>query len=352
MRGLVLAAIVVFIGVAVLIAQYQTREPDRPQPGPPDNRPRAVVALGDSTMSGEGAGRYVSGTDGGDGNWCHRSARAAVHSARLPGVDRTINLACSGAPSAQVGLGDAKQYTEPSQAERLREVARKNRIVAVVVAVGANDEPKFSHLVSECVQAWANRHGDACSKAIRHDWDDRVDAMRPKVVGVLEDIRKVMSDAHYRDDDYQLVLQSYASPLSPKIPRNLHGLAGCPFRTEDMRWVRDDAIPVLTETLREAADDADARFLDLSRSARGHEACTGGRDPSSEWLTRLTVQWQDLDDGKRVQHALQESFHPNARGYAQFGRCLADFLNTSDERGACLPGTDGQLRAAAIVGDG
>lgn len=300
-------------------------------------------------MSGEGAGPYVPGTDGRNGNWCHRSPRASVHSAKFAGVDRTFNLACSGAPSAQVGLGDAVQYTEPSQAERLARLATDYRVVAVVVAVGANDDPHFSSLVDKCVRAWANRGGDGCAKDARAGWQDRLDAMRPKVVDALEDIRKVMADADYAPSDYQLVLQSYAAPLSPDIPPGLRGLAGCPFRVADLTWVRNRAVPKLNDALREAAQEADARFLDLSRSARGHEACTGGANQAKEWFTRLTVQWQDLNDGKRVQHALQESFHPNARGYAEFGRCLGEFLATSDDEAACLPGRDGRLHAAASV---
>ena len=41
--------------------------------------PTTVVALGDSAVSGEGAGDYEPGTRGEGGNWCHRSAHAYVH---------------------------------------------------------------------------------------------------------------------------------------------------------------------------------------------------------------------------------------------------------------------------------
>ena len=46
----------------------------------------AVVALGDSAASGEGAGDYAPGTRGEGGDWCHRSPRAYIHATRLAPV--------------------------------------------------------------------------------------------------------------------------------------------------------------------------------------------------------------------------------------------------------------------------
>ncbi|HEV2780555.1 MAG TPA: GDSL-type esterase/lipase family protein [Actinophytocola sp.] len=321
-----------------------------PLPGPPVDSPRVLVALGDSTVSGEGAGNYEPGTDGEAGNWCHRSSSASIHRAHMPGVAGTINLACSGAPSAQVGLGAAIQYTEPSQAERLARVASENRVVAVVVAAGANDEPGFSHVLDQCVQAWFSRSRPGCGDTIGPHWQDRVDAMVPKLVRALRDVRAALRGVGYRDHDYELILQSYAAPVGPDVAEGLQDLSGCPFRSEDLRWVRDAAVPALTAGLRQAARLAGARFLDLSRAGAGREACSS-RDPDREWFRRLAVDWSDLHSDERATHALQESFHPNANGHAQFGRCLAEFLNTPDRAAACLSGPDGNLHSATTIGD-
>ena len=48
-------------------------------PAAVDGRPTAVVTLGDSVASGEGAGDYEQGTRGEGGNWCHRSQNALIH---------------------------------------------------------------------------------------------------------------------------------------------------------------------------------------------------------------------------------------------------------------------------------
>jgi hypothetical protein len=256
----------------------------------------------------------------------------------------TISLACSGAATAQVGLGEVKQYTEPSQAGRLSVVARQNRVMAVVVAVGANDDPAFSHSLNDCVEAWFDGSKRSCSAGVGLDWQRRIDAMTPKVTKVLADIKKVMTAAGYADSDYQLVLQSYAAPVAPNVLDGLQDLSGCPFRTEDLRWVKDVAVPSMTKGLRRAAQDGGARFLDLTNAGTGHEACSS-KDPNNEWFRRLAVQWTDLRAQERATHALQESFHPNAAGYGQIGRCLGEFIGTTDRQAACLSGDDGNLHA-------
>ncbi|MDV6014005.1 GDSL-type esterase/lipase family protein [Haloechinothrix sp. LS1_15] len=346
-HGAVAAVALLACAAVVVTLVVVLGEPDEPEPGPPEDAPRALVGLGDSTMSGDGAGSYVPGTDGEDGNWCRRSTRAAIHRTSLPGIDETINLACSGARARHVQLGDEERYGEPSQTEQLAEIAETHRIVAVVVAVGANDDPGFTRLMTQCIQAWFG--GAPCSESFAPEWEDTIQAMVPKVVQALDDIRTVMADADYAEDDYQLVLQSYASPLSPDIAEEVRNLGGCPFTETDLEWVRTEGVEGLNAGLREAAAEAEARFLDLSSAGQGREACTGGQDPSTEWFTRLTVEWEALEDTDRARQAARESFHPNAAGHAQVGSCLSQFLAGDAQQAACLVGEDGNLRAAPAL---
>ncbi|PRX45043.1 GDSL-like lipase/acylhydrolase family protein [Prauserella shujinwangii] len=344
---------IALVGVAALVAVFVIVGDDAPgpvdPPGPPGTGPLTIVSMGDSTLSGEGAGDYTPATDGKDGNWCHRSPHAEVHQIELPGITESVNFACSGAPSAHVALGDVEQWTEPSQSQQLAELTETHRVAAVVVAVGANDDPQFSRLISECFTAWFMSERAPCSDQIKRDWQARIDAMVPKVAGALKDIRKVLRDRGYSDEDYELVLQSYAAPIGPDMPERLRNLDGCPFRKEDLHWISDGGTATLSAGLRTAAEQAGARFLDLSRAGRGHQACSGGDDPSSEWFTRFTVQWDYLKSVDRASHALAESFHPNARGHAQFARCVSEFLVTDDDAAACLEGEDGNLHPARSV---
>ena len=314
------------------------------------NAPLTIVSLGDSTVSGEGAGDYDPTTNGVNGDWCHRSKLAEINVTHVPGVVRTVNLACSGANAAQVGLDAPLHYDEGSQAAELGLLARKNRVVAVLVATGANDDPRFADVLNACVNAWV-RQG-SCSAGFEAQWQHRIDAMVPKVVKALQDVQKTMTGAGYQPGDYQLVLQSYAAPIGPDVASGLLGLAGCPFRPVDLQWVRSTAVHALDNGLHKAADTAGTRFLDMSQAGIGHEACSGGTSDANEWFTRLTIAWQDITNQQRVSHALQQSFHPNARGQAAFGDCLAQFLATTDRAAACLPGARGVLHPAAMVSPG
>lgn len=327
-----------------LAGDHQFPEP-KPLPGPPENGPRVVVAMGDSTMSGEGAGDYERGTNGEKGDWCHRSPHASINVVRLPTVTKAYNLSCSGAPSPQVGLGKVKQYTEISQAKQLARIATRNRVMAIVVASGANDDPAFSHVLNSCVQAWVGQERP-CSTTVGPQWEKRIDRMIPKLTKALRDIQTVMHNAGYARSDYQLVVQSYAAPVGTDVARGLQDLSGCPLLTKDLAWIQKDAVPVLTAGVRTAAANVGARFLDLSRAGVGHEACSSSRDPDREWFRRLAVQWEDLQKDDRATHALQESFHPNAAGHKEFGECLTEFLTTDDRAAACLPDRSGNLHAA------
>jgi lysophospholipase L1-like esterase len=301
----------------------------------------AIVALGDSTAAGEGGGDYLAGTRGEGGDWCHRSPHAAV---TRTGLGMTpVNLACSGAASADVGFGTAVHDTEGSQAQRLVTVARMHRVGVVVVQLGANDDPGFGSSMVRCVITYLTPTGPGCSGPLAAEWPSRLSAMQPKVTQALRDVRSAMGLAGYRDADYELVVMSYASPVTEAMIRT-HGFAGCPFRDADARWGRTTAVPQLSEALHEVARTVGARFLDMSRAAEGHEACTSA---GVQWQRRLTVNAKAFAQGglSAVGHLAQESFHPNVSGYAQFGGCLGEFLRAATGDGACRVGADGRLHA-------
>ncbi len=337
-------------GVAVLILTLLVASRPAPdlQPVPPDTRPRAIVALGDSIMSGEGAGDYAPGTRGENGNFCHRSANALVYRIDLPGVTERINLACSGADAADVGFARPNGSPGSAQAERLRQVAQRYRVVAVAVTVGANDDPHFADTMLRCIEAWARRSGPSCSDVLAPQWPQRLDAMTPKIAGALTDIRSAMRGAGYSDGDYELVLTSYPSPLTEDVVARLRDLSGCPLRTEDLAWVRTEAVPQLAAALQGVAERTGARFLDLSRAARGHEACTSPGAPSREWINRLRVDFELLRREETGHRALAESFHPNATGYDRIAGCLQEFLRGQRQEAVCVVDTDGALHPQPI----
>ncbi|WP_033401231.1 GDSL-type esterase/lipase family protein [Actinokineospora enzanensis] len=315
---------------------------------PADDRPTAVVSLGDSAISGEGAGDYEPGTRGENGDWCHRSANALIHRTHV--AQRTINLACSGADASNVSLADTTHYTEGSQARRLIDVARANRVTAVVLQIGANDDPQFANTVLDCIKRWFNPFGSGCASDLRRQWPQRLTAMAPKVEAAVADVRSAMRQAGYADGDYRFVITSYASPVTEKMDPIQHGPQGCPLRLPDAAYGRTEAVPQFADAFRGIAARAGLSYLDFSRATEGHEACSGGGSTASEWQNRVTVDpyaWVFGGLDAFGIHMAQQSFHPNARGHAQLGRCVTEFLTGSATSARCLVGADGNLHAVS-----
>ena len=226
-------------------------------------------------------------------------------------------------------------------------MARDNDVKMIVLQIGANDDPQFADTVLSCVQAWANPFGPSCSTALASQWPGRVAAMAPKVEAVVDDVRTVMRQAGYADSAYQFVLQSYASPFTENMNSITHAFEGCPIRISDARFSRTEAVGQLSAALRGVAERTGVRFLDLARATEGREACN--RSTSTHWITPLTVDASTLLHSADPSHIVQQSFHPNAAGHAQLGRCLTEFYGDGLGEGSCLRGADGALHAVAGV---
>ncbi|MQA02780.1 MAG: hypothetical protein GEV07_08700 [Streptosporangiales bacterium] len=307
--------------------------------------PTAIVSLGDSYISGEAAGDYEEGTDQ-EGNFCHRSNRAEIHSTGID-VDESINLACSGATTDNVRLGGTPQNGEAPQAERLREVAKSHDVQLVVLSIGGNDVG-FSDLVLDCIKAYF-RLGERC----QDKWADKLPAeleqAAPNIARSLADIRTVMNDAGYADGDYQLVLQSYPSPVTEKNRYTFtKAFEGCPIRDDDAQWARTRVVSQFAGTLSGVAADAGARFLDLSHAFYDREVCAEGIDHSQEWAKGVDIDVGQIQNGAGS-NIVQQSMHPNELGHAQFGTCVGGFFGMSGSAGRCLRGPDGNLAAEPIT---
>jgi lysophospholipase L1-like esterase len=314
-------------------------------------RPTAVVALGDSAASGEGAGDYEPGTRGEGGDWCHRSAHAYVHRTAL--AAESVNLACSGAEAADVGFGSGTHHTEGSQARRLVEVARRYQVTTVIVQVGANDEPELTGTGIACIRAYLDPTEPPCRETLGAGVPGRMAAVAPRVESVVRDVRAAMDEAGYAADGYALVLASYASPVTEAmIP--LQGARGCPYSRADAGWGRTVVFPALSDALRGVAERTGARFVDMARATEGFEACS--RTPiSEEWQRRITVDPEAFVYGgldAAGYHLAQESYHPTAVAHAEMGRCIGEFVRSGAPSAACVAGADGRVRAetGAAVG--
>lgn len=324
-------------------------------------RPTAIVALGDSFISGEG-GRWLgngseplgtrSGTDraatgcgvlgceydperiygSSESDDCHRSDVAPIESAPIA-VDLKVNLACSGAKARDLwpaAEGGTSHFGEPPEADQLAVVASRDAVRMVVVTVGANDVG-FGELVAECALEWARTPEDEEATCHR-DAEAHIRAALPaatrRISAALRGVRRVMRDAGYSRSDYRLVAMGYASPFPagrwfryPEDGWTRLTEGGCPVWNADADWAADRATVDLAEALDDAAAVSGAEYLDLRNAFDGHQLCdrrarrVGGEGPSpltAEWFRRLSF----------AQGSTRESLHPNAYGQKVIGTCL------------------------------
>lgn len=276
-------------------------------------RPTAIVAMGDSFISGEG-GRWLgngteplgtrSGTDraafgcgslgceydparvygASDADGCHRSDVAPIESAPIA-VEVKVNLACSGARARNLSPavdGGTAHFGEPPEADQLARVAARDRVRMVVVTVGANDVG-FGELVAECALDWARSPEDEPTTC-HHDAELQIRDALPRatrgITAALRGVRGVLRADGYRRSDYRLVAEGYASPFPegrwfryPEDGWSRLTEGGCPVWDADADWSADRATVDLGGALRSAAAATGAEYLDLTHAFDGHQLC-------------------------------------------------------------------------------
>ncbi|MFF8772984.1 glycosyl hydrolase family 18 protein [Kitasatospora sp. NPDC015120] len=362
-----------------------------PAPAVAADRPKAIVSMGDSFISGE-AGRWagnalteqdgdVWGTDrrsrcrpGQDcvydttsydfgGNQCDRSDVAPVKGAEFEDipVERRFNIACSGATTANI-LTDPHKGEKP-QIQQLADLARAYDIRMVVVSIGGNDL-RFSDLMKICGRAFF-RLNAPCKEVEADRFARERNVVRAEVIKTLTAIRRAMSAAGQQG--YQLVLQSYPSPLPGKddfryeegtLSSDRYRKGGCPFLDVDAEWARNEVVPRITDMLRQAAGSVGARFLNVQDAFAGHELCARTAEQATaansnsaplpmaraEW-----IRWVPYIPGYgwlgNSQGHLQEGVHPNAFGQRALSQCLTAFGRVASDR-------DGYVYNCAASGDG
>ncbi|WP_309235343.1 GDSL-type esterase/lipase family protein [Streptomyces sp. TRM64462] len=329
-----------------------------PAAASPGSGPTAIVAMGDSYISGE-AGRWRGNSltdsgsrDGTDRAWtggstydptlvygdtaangCHRSDSSEVRSATGTGAQALINLACSGATTHNVfraANGGQSFKGEAPQADQLAAVAASHDVEVIALSIGGNDLG-FASIIEKCAKdyiVWYSYCHDDQQLLV----DQRIDTVMANVAKAVDEIRAVMSTAGYAPASYRVVLQSYPSPI-PRGRENRYSesgwsrvnTGGCPFWNKDSDWARDSLVPQLADRLRAVAAAKGAQFMDLRDMLQGREVCatasslvTAAQPPSA-----TTSEWARWIDSNETQGPVQESMHPNYYGQLSQGRCLA-----------------------------
>lgn len=316
--------------------------------------PAAIVSMGDSAISGEGAGTdtsdgYFAGTDG-PKNYCHRHPKSEIFDTGLSGIT-PVDLACSGAQTgdltsdpalAKITGGGSGDFGEPKQDVQLAQTAATYDVKMVVVTIGANDDFNFSGIMESCLgQYFPIPKSQGCRDTIGSAAiTQRAAAVIPKVTAAITDVRQTMRAAGYADGDYQLVYQSYFTPITPDIRSNAYATKvaqGCPAYPEDLAWGHNWVVPTFDDALRQAAEAVPGvRFLDQRRVSYGHEVCAEWTSSPYEYTNGDVI---DLSENTRngcdypigilslCENEIRQSFHLRVAGYQGEGACLGSFFH-------------------------
>jgi hypothetical protein len=339
--------------------------------GPGSGTP-AVVALGDSAISGE-AGRWAGNTNdssakvdalGATAYWdtasgeairgCHRSKAAEVH---IGGGVPSANLACSGArTSTNAGGSDFKPgidfYSDSSgrvgQARALETYAASHNVKTVVLLIGANNYG-FADIVQACVTDWLtspswwpNYCSDDSGIASRFT-SSRISAETANVAGAMVNVRTAMRNAGYGDTAWTLLVQTYSSPIPrgsgfryPQSGFTRQTIGGCGVWNHDADWANDTVVATFNSTLKNAAAAsglANYKVLDMTNALVGRRLCentvglleekgvpswtTPGAVDKTEWVSQIRTVTTLLPP-----YQLQEDGHPSYWGQLALRNCL------------------------------
>jgi hypothetical protein len=309
--------------------------------------PTAAVALGDSFVSGEGAGAYapvvdIDGTSRGFPGWsapnsdaffCHRSANASLQRADLAGIQDRFNLACSGAQPqdlARPSQDRVRGRAVAAQVDQLRAVARTHDIDLVLLGLGSNNTQfTFGDVASECAnrfiadawtgwwELWAYINGpveqEPCTAA---------DLATPaQVAAATEETKAAVRDllttlaAVDADGQHRVVFQDYTNPMAMDVVPSLHTednraddrdkfralgaeryRAGCPVHRASLPagHAFSSALGSLVSAVHAgmAAEfpGADLVYLNVQRAFDGARLCEAGANPDTALATPIRLQ--------------------------------------------------------------
>ncbi|MBB5873879.1 hypothetical protein F4553_007313 [Allocatelliglobosispora scoriae] len=230
--------------------------------------PTAAISIGDSFISGEGAGAYTAVTDlngtsqafpgwsapNNNPYFCHRSANASLFKADLPGIQNRFNLACSGGQPFDIAnnsINRTKGRNVAAQLTQLRQVAQTNDIDVVLVGLGSNNSSfTFGDVAVLCAnrfiadawtgwwEFWAYLNGpvpqEPCSNADLATAAE-VSAATAETIAALRLLVNTLNEVD-ADGQHRIVFQDYTNPMPTDFDVKFHTEDG---RADDRDKFRD-----------------------------------------------------------------------------------------------------------------
>lgn len=331
--------------------------------------PKTAVELGDSYMAGTG-NRWLGnsleteGNRGGtdracapsiqncesyefskvySGGACEKSDVAQINSAKLPGIQARVNLACGAAQAKNIRLstdGGEGQNGEPPQADQLLEVAKTHDVKFIVIGIGGNDV-NFGLVLSECAIAYLTQ-GAPCNQTQESKLSAEAIATPKKNISeAVADVKSAMSQDGYSESEYTIALEDLVS-LSPPNGNEVRypeagpdrTIYGCPMYNADFKWLQTTMYPKITAMLKSVANEYGLPLLEMQHAFAGHELCSKYDSEASVTNppTALTMEWgRPYNEPAIIEGG--EVWHPDAYGAMAQGGCLGPFYTHNKPEG-------------------
>jgi lysophospholipase L1-like esterase len=273
-------------------------------PAPTDGQP-ALVALGDSYISGEGASEFLEGTNDAGGNQCRRAPQAYPRRVFADGqagdLQRLAFLACSGAETDDLRtkqLPRLKAMIDDGLHPRL-----------VVVSIGGNDVG-FADIATACVAP------GSCAERGQL-WLDRLPSVAREIYDTYVDIRQTVRM------DVPVLAVPYPVPVRERPCR--YSTLGA----DENRFLQRFAVQ-LDRAVRHSAREAGLAYLARMRGvltrARLRICDAPEREDVGINFIRLKSVHGVVEQLLDPRIWVHNSFHPNETGHEQMAGVLEQWI--------------------------
>lgn len=218
---------------------------------------RRYVALGDSYTAAPLVGNV--GTHRG----CFRSNTnyPKLIAQRVGGVELT-DVSCSGAQTTDM-LGEQRTLLKFKVAPQFDALDPEADLVTI--GIGGNDFGVFETLTDECPRLRKqDPTGSPCEASMQIDGEDRLLSRMPEI---SDRIVEVLEGIHERAPKAMVIIVGY-----PDIVPEEGTCKALPFAEGDYIYT-DDVVAALNDAIEDAADRADATYIDVWSASKGHDMC-------------------------------------------------------------------------------
>ncbi len=260
---------------------------------PIDPNPTAATrlyALGDSYTSGEGAKRYFGGTNVVRSNECRRAPTAYP---RVVAERKKLGLtfvACSGATTEDV----LTRGQEPNSPDGVAGAEAQISVLTgirpsdiITIGIGGNDAG-FGKVVQTCLRSNCEANQDL--------WLANMATVEAALVATYQRLREFGAT---------VFALTYPNPLGEKDC--ILGFSG-----SEWTYLRDQYLPALNRTVRQAAKRAGVNVIDVETVFAGYRVCETSFGSSA--LNVIAVS--GTGGTHQLASYLHNSFHPNKRGHS------------------------------------